>query len=67
MQGKRVAMTPEAPPPLNLVSFLQSLGRTLAMLIRERAHAQIVITIHQGHVPLVEVNRKYKPQDLPQV
>lgn len=55
------------PEPLNLVAFMQGLGRTLATLIRERAHAQITITIHQGHVPIVEVSRKYRPQDLPGV
>jgi hypothetical protein len=53
--------------PLNFGAFWNILGKLMVRLMKERMHGQIVITVHGGHIPIVEINRKYKPADLPQV
>ncbi len=47
--------------------FWATLGRVLVRLLKERAHGQVVLTIHNGDVVLVDINRKYKPTGLPDV
>ena len=54
-------------PPLNFGTFWTILGKLLVRLMKERMHGQVVITLHAGHIPIVEINRKYKSTDLPQV
>lgn len=63
--GQR-SMPPQEEPPLNFTTFWTLLGKLMVRLMRERAHGQVVITIHQGQIPIVEVNRKYKPTGLPE-
>jgi hypothetical protein len=58
---------PPEPQPLNFALFFISLQKLLGHLVKERAHAQVIITFHQGVIPFVEIQRKYKPNDLPQV
>jgi hypothetical protein len=60
---------PAATPPerIDFVPFWATLGRVLVRLLKERAHGQVVLTIHNGDVVLVDINRKYKPTGLPDV
>ena len=53
--------------PLNFTTFWSILGRLVLRLLHERGHGQIVITIHEGKLTLVEVNRKYLPAKIPEV
>jgi len=50
---------------LNFATFWTSLGKLVVRLLRERAHGEIVITIQDGNLRLVRVNRNYLPTDLP--
>jgi hypothetical protein len=63
---QRPAGQPEA-APLNFQLFAMSLTKLIAHMIKERAHGQVVISFHQGVIPFVEVQRKYRPGDIPQV
>lgn len=55
-------MAPEQ--PLNFGVFWSILGKLVVRLMKERAHGQIVITIHDGNIPVVEVSRRYRPASL---
>jgi hypothetical protein len=52
---------------LDLGLFWGLLGRMLARLLTEHAHAEIVIAVQDGVVRLVRVNRSYLPTKLPEV
>ncbi len=54
-------------PPLNFPSFWNLLGKLALKLMQQRAHGEIVITLHEGTIPIIRVNRTYKPQSLPDV
>lgn len=47
--------------------FMTQLGRLISVLLGERAHVQIIITLKDGSPQLVHVNRSYLPSDLPKV
>lgn len=47
--------------------FWSLLGRVLVQLLGERAHAQIIITVKDGSVQPVHINRTYLPSELPKV
>ncbi len=57
------------PPPerIDFVPFWSTLGRVLVRLLKDRMHGQVVLTIVNGDVVLVDINRKYKPTGLPEV
>jgi len=55
---------PALPPPI--ISFWMGVGRMFAKLLATRAHADLVITVVDGHVKLVRVDQRYLPTDLPQ-
>jgi hypothetical protein len=40
--------------------------RQLEQLLRERAHAQLVINVRDGRIQLINVNRQYLPDNLPE-
>lgn len=54
----------QAPPAVN---FWTALGRLVAQLLDERAHVQVVLTLKDGSIQLVAVNRTFLPSDLPKV
>ena len=43
------------------------LGRIFMQLLAERAHVQIVITVKDGALQPVHINRTYLPGDLPKL
>jgi hypothetical protein len=53
--------------PLNFVTFWSILGKLAVGWMRQRAHGEIIVTFHDGNIPLVRVHRAYKPQNLPDV
>lgn len=53
--------------PLDFTTFWSILGRLVLRLNHDRAHAQIVISLHEGKLTLIEVNRKYLPANIPEV
>jgi len=55
--------TPAANP---LDKIIRGILKMLGQLIREKAHAQIVITIRDGSVHLVTETRTFKPDNLPE-
>ncbi len=48
-----------------VVTFWQNLGRIIAALLAEKAHAELTITVRDGQVSLVNVSRNYLPTNLP--
>ena len=55
---------PQQPP---VTIFWAALSRLFARLLGENAHADLVVTVRDGKVVLVRVDRRYLPQDIPQV
>lgn len=47
--------------------FWVMLGRIFVQLLGERAHAQIVITVKDGAIQPIHINRTYLANDLPKV
>lgn len=58
---------PRGQEPLNFGSFWSLFGRLVARLGREKAHAEVVIIMHDGCISQVRVNRSYLPNTLPEV
>lgn len=58
---------PRRPQELNLSAFWGLFAKLVGRLGRERAHAEIVLIMHEGQIRQVRVNRSYLPQDLPEV
>jgi hypothetical protein len=56
----------EQQQPLNFALFWSMLGKLILRLMKDRAHGQITITIHDGNIPVVEVSRRYRPGSLPE-
>lgn len=54
------------PDKIDFSMFVRQIGGILARLIKERAHAELVVTIHEGNVKLVRVNRSFSPTGLPE-
>lgn len=52
-------------PPVQV--FWQLLGRLFVQLLGERAHVQIIITLRDGAIQPVHINRTFQPGDLPKV
>jgi hypothetical protein len=42
-------------------------GRLISRLMTDHAHAEVVLTIQDGNLRQVRVNRSYLPGDLPKV
>lgn len=64
----RPQQAPATPPErVDFVPFWTTLGRMMVRLLKERMHGQVTLTIHNGEVVFVDVNRKYKPTGLPEV
>jgi len=55
-----------APTP-SLQVFVVQVGRLLDMLLKQRAHAQIVIIVKDGQLQPVHVNQTFLPGELPKV
>lgn len=47
--------------------FWNILGKLAVKLMQQRAHGEIVITLHEGSIPLIRINRAFKPHNLPDV
>ena len=58
-------MAEQHPPQVPIVTFWNNLGAVLARLLSERAHADITITVRDGHIQRTNVNRSYLPGSLP--
>lgn len=52
--------------PAQLDKIARNILLMLGHLIRERAHAQIVITVREGEIQLIDERRTYLPQNLPE-
>jgi hypothetical protein len=59
-------------PPANAPTpgfpvFWTMFGRIVAQMLGERAFAEIVVTLKDGNIQFVRVNRTYLPGNLPKV
>lgn len=50
-----------------LADIWRKLGRLVARMIVEHAHCEVVISVQDGRVRNVRVNRSYLPDNLPEV
>lgn len=55
----------EHPEQVSVVTFWQKLGAIFAGLLADKAHADLTITVRDGRVQHVTVNRNYLPGGLP--
>lgn len=53
--------------PAPLAIFWRNLGRIVAQLLTEGAHAEVIVAVQDGKVRLVRVNRSFLPTDLSKV
>lgn len=60
-------MAPSQVEPLNLEVFWRLYGKLVTRLMRERAHAEVVILMRAGDLTQVRINRSYLPRDLPEL
>jgi hypothetical protein len=56
-------VTPAANP---LDKIIRGILKLLGQLLREKAHAQIIITVRDGNIHLVTETRTFKPDNLPE-
>jgi hypothetical protein len=54
-------------PSASVNVFWQMLGRLFIHLMGERAHVQIIITLRDGAIQPVHINRTFSPDNLPKV
>lgn len=59
-------MAPVLPTQLTLDEFMSRYRRLLEQLIKEHAHGEVVVTLQDGQIRLLRVNRSYHPSALPQ-
>ena len=52
---------------MNFPRFMERLTKLIGRLAGSKAHAEIVVTIQDGTVKYVRVNRGFLPDDLPDV
>lgn len=57
---------PQQPTP-GFPVFWTMFGRMIVHLLGERAFAEVVLTLKDGHIQFVRINRTYLPGNLPQV
>jgi hypothetical protein len=56
-----------ATPTVNpLEKTIQGILKLLGKLLRERAHAQLVITVRDGKIQLIDERRSFLPENLPE-
>lgn len=62
-------MNVPAPSPRvdTFAQFSTQLVRMVRQLMAEHAHADVVVTIKDGAIQVIRVNRSYLPDKLPQV
>lgn len=53
--------------PATLQNTVVKVGRLLLKLVAERAHVSVTITVQDGNIRLVRVDRAYLPENLPDV
>ena len=59
--------TPPAGPKPSSGVFWSMLGAIVASMLKNKAHADIIITIKGGEVQIVRVNQSFLPEALPRV
>jgi hypothetical protein len=52
--------------PVPLQKTVQGTLLLLQHLLKEKAHGQIIITVRDGAIQLLDVRRTYLPQNLPE-
>jgi len=58
-----VAVSPSE--SLNLDDFWRRFSRLVGRLMKEHAHCEVVLTLQDGVIQLVRVNRSFRPGALP--
>lgn len=48
-------------------AFWQLFTKVVGRLINEKAHTEVTITLRDGQIQLVRINRTYSPENLPNV
>lgn len=56
-----------AQPPSSLAVLWQMLGRVVANLAAQGAHADVIVTIKAGKVQVVRVHQTFLPNQLPRL
>lgn len=59
-------MAPAQADPLNFGVFWSLLGKLVARMMKEHAHAEVVLIMHEGSIRQVRINRSYLPGNLPE-
>lgn len=49
------------------MTFWRLYERLVLRLSKERAHAEVVLIVHEGSIRQVRINRSYLPANLPEV
>lgn len=64
MNPNRAVQAHAGAAPVGIVQFMQGLNREIALLLAQKAHADVVITVRNGTIELVRVNRSWLPADV---
>lgn len=57
----------QGPVVNELPLFWRLFTKLVQALLKERAHAEVILTIRDGKIQLVRINRSYQPGNLPDV
>ena len=62
-----MSVLPQSTPQPSFPVFVGIFARFVAQLLAERAHATVQLTLKDGHIQLVRVDRSYLPGQLPRL
>jgi len=65
--GGNLGRPPVASQSLNFPVFAERLTKLISRLAQGKAHAEITVTIQDGTIKYVRVNRGFLPSDVPDV
>lgn len=52
---------------MNFPAFWQLFAKVVGGLMGQKAHAEVTLTLRDGQIQLVRINRTYSPENLPNV
>ena len=52
---------------MNLPAFWSIFTKVVGGLIGQKAHAEVILTLHDGQIRFVKINRTYTPENLPNI
>ncbi len=64
MNPNRAVQVKPGAAPVGIVQFMQGLNREIAQLLAAGAHADVIVTVRNGTIELVRVNRSWLPADV---